>query len=109
MNRLFARWLPPALLSWQAVFAIPTAIAAEPAIATTPLVIRDGGTSGKPASFDGQGMVIDLGIDVTAHPWKKAGDVWTSAGKILDREPIATGQVAGLFIDEVPLAIPRDA
>jgi len=33
MNRLFARWLLPALLSWQAVFAIPTAIAAEPAMA----------------------------------------------------------------------------
>ena len=89
-------WLP-ALIS-----------AAEPTVSTTPLILREGGTPEKPAVFDGKDMVIDLGIDVTSHAWKKAGDVWTSAGKLRDREPIAGGQVAGLFIDEVPLSIPRD-
>ncbi len=34
-------------------------------------------------------MVIDLGIDVTEHAWKKEGDVWTSSGPLLSREPIA--------------------
>lgn len=80
----------------------------EPRVVTTPLVIRDGGTPEKPAVFDGKGMVIDLAIDVTDHAWKKSGDVWTSNGKLLGREPIAAGQLAGLFIEEVPLAIPRD-
>lgn len=82
--------------------------AAEPRVVTTPLVIRDGGTPDKPTVFDGQGMVIDLGIDVTDHPWTKADDLWTSAGPLLDRKPIAGGQLAGLFINEIPLSIPRD-
>jgi hypothetical protein len=31
---------------------------------TTPLILTEGGTADEPAIFDGQGMVIDLGIDV---------------------------------------------
>ncbi len=82
--------------------------AAEPKRVREPVVLREGGTSDKPAVFDGQGMVIDLGIDVTQHDWQQQGDLWRSTGKLLDREPIGAGQIAGLFIDEVPLAIPRD-
>lgn len=87
--------------------------AAEPAsppakVSKTPLFLKEGGTPDKPAIFDGKGIVIDLGIDVTDHPWKKEGDLWTSAGPLLGREPIKAGQVAGLFLDELPLSIPRD-
>ena len=77
-------------------------------VVTTPLVLKEGGTAEKPAVFDGQGMVIDLGIDVTDHAWKKSGDIWTSSGRLLDREPIAAGQLAALFLDELPLTVPRD-
>jgi hypothetical protein len=77
-------------------------------VVNTPLVLKHGGTADKPAVFDGRGMVIDLGIDVTDHSWQKSGDVWTSSGKLFDREPIAAGQVSGLFLDELPLSLPRD-
>jgi hypothetical protein len=53
-------------------------------------------------------MVIDLGTDVTEHPWKKDGDLWTSNGPLLKREPVIAGQTAGLFVEEVPISIPRD-
>ena len=77
-------------------------------VSTTPLVLKEGGTAEKPAVFDGKGIVIDLGIDVTDHAWKKAGDLWTSSGPPLGREPLTAGQLAGLFLDEVPISIPRD-
>ena len=77
-------------------------------IRTTPLVIDQGGTADKPAIFDGKGMVIDLGIDISDHDWKKDGDLWTSQGKLLDQEPVIAGQVAGLFVGKVPITIPRD-
>ena len=80
----------------------------EAEVSTKPLVLRDGGTPETPVIFDGKGMVIDLGIDVTAHPWIRQGDVWTSDGPIFGREPIAAGQFAGLFLDEFPLSVPRD-
>lgn len=73
-----------------------------------PLVLREGGTPEKPTVFDGKGMVIDLGIDVTDEAWTKQGDVWKSEGPLLAREPVADTQRAGLFIDEVPLRIVRD-
>lgn len=76
--------------------------------ATNQLVIRDGGTSEKPAVYDFGGLEIDLGLDVTDHAWIKDGDVWRSKGKLMEREPIAAGQLAGLFLDGVPLSIPRD-
>ena len=86
---------------------------AEPAPASskfvrTPLVLRQGGTAEKPAVFDGQGMVIDLGIDVTGEAWTKAGDLWTSKGPIQKRPPQESGNFPGLFVDEVPIIIPRD-
>ena len=77
-------------------------------VVTQPLVLREGGTAEKPAVFDGAGMVIDLGIDVTDHAWRREGYVWHSHGRLLGRESIGAGQIAGLFIDEMPLAIPRD-
>jgi|GEM_PF-252647 len=73
-----------------------------------PLLLKTSGTPEQPAVFDGQGMVIDLGTDVTDHPWKKNGDLWTSNGPLLQRAPVPAGQVAGLFIEELPIAIPRD-
>lgn len=81
---------------------------AEGRISTTPLVLKQGGTAEKPAVFDGGGMIIDLGIDVTGHDWKKTGDLWTSNGRLLGREPLAAGQLAGLFLDDLPLSLPRD-
>ncbi|MCB1093065.1 MAG: hypothetical protein KDL87_16120 [Verrucomicrobiae bacterium] len=73
-----------------------------------PLVLKEGGTPEMPVIFDGKGMVIDLGIDVTDQAWKREGDLWTSEGPLLGRQPIMGGQLAGLFLDEVPLMIPRD-
>jgi len=45
-----------------------------------PLILSQGGTPEKPAVFDGKGMIIDLGIDITAHDWIKDGDAWSSRG-----------------------------
>ena len=78
---------------------------------TTPLVLSEGGTPEEPAVFDGQGMVIDLGIDVTNHEWKKTGDLWISQPGLLTsqkQEPRIAGQTAGLFVDGIPITIPRD-
>lgn len=78
---------------------------------TTPLVLTNGGTKDKPAIFDGQGMVIDLGIDVSDHDWKQNGDLWTSTPRLLTERGLApriAGQTAGLFIGEIPITIPRD-
>lgn len=92
---------------WLLCFSITgTLLAVE--VSKTPLVLKEGGTPEKPAIFDGKGMTIDLGIDVTDHAWKKEGDVWTLNGPVLDHKPIGAGQIAGLFLDEIPLSIPRD-
>jgi len=79
------------------------------ASAAEPLILKNGGTPEKPAVFDGKGMVIDLGTDVTDHAWKKDGDLWTSNGPLLKRKPLAPGQNAGLFIEEVPISVSRDS
>ncbi|MBG89766.1 MAG: hypothetical protein CMO80_23095 [Verrucomicrobiales bacterium] len=76
-----------------------------------PLVLRESGAPDQPVVFDGKGMVIDLGIDVTEHAWKKNGDVWTSKPGLLPKhglKPRLAGQTAGLFVDEIPITIPRD-
>jgi len=78
---------------------------------TTPLTLTAGGTPEQPAVFDGQGMLIDLGIDVTDHAWSKQGDLWTSQPGLLaehGQQPRMAGQTAGLFIDDVPITIPRN-
>jgi len=78
---------------------------------TTPLRLTVGGTPEQPAVFDGQGMLIDLGIDVTDHAWSKQGDLWTSQPGLLaehGQTPRMAGQTAGLFIDDVPITIPRN-
>ncbi len=77
-------------------------------IRRTPLTLKDGGTPGKPAVFDGKGMVIDLGIDVTSHAWEKQGDVWTSSGPFEKHPAVDDIQRAALFIEEVPMRIVRD-
>lgn len=76
-------------------------------IRRTPLVLSKGGTPEKPEVFDGKGLVIDLGVDITENDWAKEGEVWRSRGPIPDLPPIADEQRAGLFLDEVPLRISR--
>ena len=80
----------------------------EDRVSSVPLVLKEGGTPENPRVFDGQGMVIDLGTDVTDQDWKKQGDLWTSNGPLLGREPIVAGQFAGLFLGDLPLELPRD-
>ncbi len=77
-------------------------------IRRTPLTLKDGGTPEKPAVFDGKGMIIDLGIDVTAHDWEKQGDMWTSRGPFDKHPAVDDVQRAALFIEEVPMRITRD-
>lgn len=90
------------------LYVLSSASAVEPKISKTPLVLKQGGTPDKPVVYDGEGVIIDLGIDVTDQAWKKEGDVWTSSGRLLDREPLEAGNFPGLFLDELPLVIPRD-
>ncbi len=81
------------------------------AIFTEPLMLKEGGSPDKPAMFDGQGMVIDLGIEVRGHDWQTKGDIWTSQPGLLSGhglKPRIAGQTAGLFVDKIPITIPRD-
>jgi hypothetical protein len=73
-----------------------------------PLILNQGGTAEKPAIFDGNGMVIDLGTDITDSPWQINGDIWTLPKLPPPNAPIMAGQYAALFIDEQPVAVPRD-
>ena len=95
------------LICFSLGWLLPWLVAAQE-VRREPLILREGGTPEKPMVFDGEGMVIDLGIDVTDEDWSKEGDVWISNGPLLGREPMADTQRAGLFIDEVPLRIVRD-
>lgn len=94
------------LLATSAVAQTPAT--STPKIVRTPLVLREGGTPDKPAVFDGQGMIIDLGVDVTDQAWRREGEVWTSTGPLPGHEMKDAGNFPGLFIDEVPIVIPRD-
>jgi hypothetical protein len=96
------------LIVFVAVLTVPLDLSNAQEVRTIPLVINQGGTTEEPAVFDGKGMVIDLGIDVTNEGWKQSGDLWTSAGPLLGYEPFIAGQTAGLFVDEIPIRIPRD-
>ncbi len=81
------------------------------AIIREPLVLKEGGTAEEPAIFDGQGMLIDLGIQVIDHPWQKNGDIWTSKPSLLAEhglKPRIAAQTAGLFVEGIPITIPRD-
>jgi len=77
-------------------------------IRRTPLTLKDGGTPDQPAVFDGKGMIIDLGIDVTTHDWEKQGDIWTSRGPFDKHPAVEDVQRAALFIEEVPMRTTRD-
>ena len=107
MNR-FLPFLAALLLTPFATLHAGDETKREGEVSTAPLVLKEGGTAEKPFVFDGKGMVIDLGIDVTEHAWRKEGDVWTSSGPLLGRQPIAAGQLAGLFLGDVPISLPRD-
>lgn len=86
----------------------PMARTAAELVSKEPLILRRGGTPENPVIYDGKGLTVDLGIEVTGGEWSKDGDLWTSRGPILGRSPIDAGQLAGLFVDETPLSIPRD-
>jgi hypothetical protein len=73
-----------------------------------PLILNKGGTVENPAVFDGKGMIIDLGIDVTTHDWQRDGELWTSRGPFKDHPAVADTQRAALFIEAVPMRIVRD-
>jgi hypothetical protein len=73
-----------------------------------PLTLTQGGTPEKPAVFDGKGMIIDLGIDISGLGWLKSGDLWTTPAPVAGLPAVADVQRAGLFIDEVPIRISRD-
>lgn len=88
--------------------AIFTASAYAQEIRRTPLTLAKGGTPENPAVFDGKGMIIDLGIDITDQDWIKEGDLWLAKAPLKDHPPVEDVQRAGLFIDEVPLRIVRD-
>lgn len=90
------------------VFAAFTVLTHAQEVRRQPLVLTKGGTPEQPAVFDGKGMVIDLGIDITSHDWIKDGEVWTSRGPLKGLPPVEDTQRAGLFIDEVPVRIARD-
>lgn len=96
-----------ASLAFVCLVAVCRPVAAQE-IRRQPLVLTQGGTPEKPAVFDGGGMVIDLGIDITDREWLKKGDLWTSRGPLPDHPPVADTQRAGLFIDEVPVRVVRD-
>lgn len=74
----------------------------------TPLILTQGGTPDKPVVFDGQGMIIDLGIDISALGWLKSGELWTAPAPLPGLTPVTDVQRAGLFIDELPVRISRD-
>jgi hypothetical protein len=74
----------------------------------TPLTLSQGGTPEQPAVFDGQDMIIDLGIDISGLGWLKSGDLWTAPAPLPKLPPVTDVQRAGLFIDEVPVRISRD-
>lgn len=88
------------------ILLVPALHAQE--IQRKPLVLTKGGTAEQPAIFDGKGMVIDLGIDITSHDWIKEGDRWTSRGPLKGLPPVDDTQRAGLFIDEMPVRVVRD-
>lgn len=73
-----------------------------------PLTLSKGGTPENPTVFDGKGMIIDLGIDVTMHDWQKNNDVWTSNGPFTKHPAVTDPQRGVLFIEEVPMRIVRD-
>lgn len=73
-----------------------------------PLTLTQGGTPEKPAIYDGHGMIIDLGVDISDLGWLKSGDLWTAPAPVASLPPVADVQRAGLFIDEIPVRISRD-
>lgn len=87
--------------------ALPQSFLAAEELRTTPLILKDGGTPDRPAIFDGKGMVIDLGIDITDVEWDKNGDIWTSTKPVDGLAPVADVQRAGLFLGDFPLRIAR--
>lgn len=95
-----------ALLLGVSFFASADSCARE--IRKTPLIIKEGGTPENPAVFDGKGMVIDLGEDITAAPWEVEGDIWTLRTLPETRVPIVAGQYAALFVDDQPISVPRN-
>jgi len=55
----------------RASFVVPCSALAAQDIRREPLVLTQGGTPEKPVVFDGRGIIIDLGIDITDREWMK--------------------------------------
>ena len=62
-----------ALIGTAVIFCFQFALHAQE-IRRTPLVLAKGVTPENPAVFDGKGMTIDLGIDITDRDWIKEAD-----------------------------------
>ncbi|TLD70848.1 hypothetical protein FEM03_11110 [Phragmitibacter flavus] len=77
-------------------------------ITDQPLILTKGGTPENPVIFDGKGLTIDLGVDITNHTWKKEGNLWTSTGPIAAYPLDQDGQCTGLFIEEIPITLAWD-
>lgn len=97
---------PP--LTFIACSILTSSFASAGEITAKPVNLTHGGTAEAPAVFDGKGMVIDLGTDVTDHAWKKEGDVWISSTPLSGPKPVADGQNTALFLNEMPLTLARD-
>lgn len=105
--------MPPSRLRLFRVTWVPLAFALSLAVSAaevrrTPLVLTQGGTAENPAIFDGKGMVVDLGTDITQSHWLTEGDLWTLSRLPATYAPIMAGQYAALFVDEQPISVPRD-
>jgi hypothetical protein len=70
--------------------------AGEAKVSSEPLRLSTGGTPEQPAVFDGGGLVIDLGTDVTEHTWHRQGDVWTSRGPLSGQGAAARRPIGGI-------------
>ncbi|MGC3967370.1 MAG: metallophosphoesterase [Pirellulales bacterium] len=64
-------------------------------VVTQPLVLKQGAAPGDKAIFDGAGLVIDLGLDVTDHAWRREGSIWRSTGKLLGANRSPPGKSRG--------------
>jgi hypothetical protein len=64
-----------------------------------PIVIRRGGTPQNPLIIDGQGAVINLGLDITPGPWTDTGEGWRWEGDLPSGFSTGLYQTTQVFIN----------